>query len=241
MGAFGGGEMAHSEALSFPKHIQNIPSGMAAIPDLLYSVESGQVTSKSNYFGKFLHFCCQKGGIQNFKGLFVRGSVMSHLWGFHHPYVKEMVRLHYVLRGIRLIQGNAHMRPTWTPVITQMLAHLLNLIKVNIHNAHDQAMFAAATLLAFFGMLRISEYTTPSPRCFDPHAHLSINDISFNFRRRMLSVRIKASKTDPFRQGMTLRIAFNFLPLCPGLAMLRYFRSRTGTDGPLFIFAVAIF
>ena len=117
-----------------------------------------------------------------------------------------------------------------------MLAHLLNLIKVNIHNAHDQAMFAAATLLAFFGMLRISEYTTPSPRCFDPHAHLSINDISFNFRRRMLSVRIKASKTDPFRQGMTLRIAFNFSPLCPGLAMLRYFRSRTGTDGPLFIF-----
>ena len=68
-------------------------------------------------------------------------------------------------------------------------------------------MIWAAMTLAFFGFLRLGEMTCKSP--YSPVIHLSPGDItylsSFN-NPEYMSVRIKVSKTDPFRSGQTIII-----------------------------------
>ena len=74
--------------------------------------------------------------------------------------------------------------------------------------------------LAFFGFLRIGELTCNST--FDPKLHLMNRDITFMPRNspQYMLVRLKVSKTDPFRQGQTIVIGKTNSPLCPISAMV---------------------
>lgn len=49
-----------------------------------------------------------------------------------------------------------------------------------------------------------------------------------------MSVKIKVSKTDPFRTGHTIYIGATNLPVCPVKSMKTYLSAKTGTQGPLF-------
>ena len=51
-----------------------------------------------------------------------------------------------------------------------------------------------------------------------------------------IQVKIKASKTDPFRQGMLVYVGRTNKPLCPVSALLGYMVMRGKGPGPLFIF-----
>ena len=50
-----------------------------------------------------------------------------------------------------------------------------------------------------------------------------------------LQVRIKSSKTDPFRQGCFIYLGRGQAPLCPISAILAYLRWQGPLSGPLFI------
>ena len=79
-------------------------------------------------------------------------------------------------------------------------------------------MIWAAICLAFFGFLRISEFTCEGP--YHPSNNLSSTDIML--RRHFLKLTLKASKADPFRQGITLTIAALESKLCPVRALQNY-------------------
>ena len=51
-----------------------------------------------------------------------------------------------------------------------------------------------------------------------------------------LAIRIKASKTDPFRQGVTINLGRTNYRICPVAAVLSYLVKRGPTPGPLFTF-----
>ena len=53
---------------------------------------------------------------------------------------------------------------------------------------------------------------------------------------RVLGVRIKASKTDPFRQGITIFLGKVASDLCPVSAVLAYMVAKRTRSGPLFAF-----
>ena len=97
----------------------------------------------------------------------------------------------------------------------------------------------AACCLAFFGFLRSSEFTIPTQSGYDPEVHLSPKDVAVDNRAkpRMLKVIIKQSKTDPFRQGVTLCLGKTDSQLCPVDAPLPYMAVRGNREGPLFIMA----
>ena len=67
--------------------------------------------------------------------------------------------------------------------------------------------------------------------------HLCVADLALDdpSSPNMLSVKIKQSKTDPFRQGVSLFVARGVSPLCP-IAMLSYLKVRGTDKGPLFKF-----
>ena len=66
--------------------------------------------------------------------------------------------------------------------------------------------------------------------------HLSSTDVSFNRDNSIVYIKIKASKTDPFRSGTTVRLAaIRNHKLCPVSAMRAYLQFRSSQDGPLFL------
>ena len=104
------------------------------------------------------------------------------------------------------------------------------------YSAFHSLMLCAASSLAFFGLLRCSEFTSADRHRYNSASTLMVNDIAFNRNGDIMSVFIKASKTDPFRVGCRVRIAAVGGPMCPVELMLQYLRARPECRGPLFIF-----
>lgn len=144
--------------------------------------------------------------------------------------------LYYTLRGIRRVQGDVSTRPVRAPITISHLWSMLGFLSASSFTPFNKAMWRAVILTAFFGLLRVSEFTCPAHN-FDPVRHLSPSDVSFNSASSMMYINIKASKTDPFRSGIIVRLAA--IPgnrLCPVAAMKYYLSFRTLSSGPLFIF-----
>ena len=80
--------------------------------------------------------------------------------------------------------------------------------------------------------------TVPSDEEYDPSVHLSVQDISVDDAKHpsVLCIRIKQSKTDPFRKGVNLFVGKTGSSLCPVSAMLSYLCARGMENGPLFKF-----
>ena len=70
----------------------------------------------------------------------------------------------------------------------------------------DNIMIWAASLVCFFGFLRSGEITIPSVFAYDASTHLNPSDLSINVPSQptVVQLRIKQSKTDPFRQGINI-------------------------------------
>ena len=66
----------------------------------------------------------------------------------------------------------------------------------------NKAMLWAAACACFFGFLRSGEATVPCASAYDPAVHLSIADVFIDSGTAPTKVllKIKASKTDPFRK-----------------------------------------
>jgi len=84
--------------------------------------------------------------------------------------------------------------------------------------------------------LKASEITVPSDSSYDPGAHVNVDDVAVDSKTRpqIMRVRIKASKTDPFRQGVDVFVGRTGNLLCPIAAVLAYLAVRGSGSGPLF-------
>jgi len=69
-------------------------------------------------------------------------------------------------------------------------------------------------------------------RCSSDHARYPCGQPG----KPTVSVKIKASKTDPFHQGVLVYVGRTNQPLCPVSALLAYMVRRGNRPGPLFIF-----
>ena len=112
----------------------------------------------------------------------------------------EMTQLEYVLKGLkRKSQTTSRMR---LPIILDILERMRQVWQ---HHSEpgDVVMFWAAATMCFFGFLRSGEVTVPGDRGFDPTRHLVFGDVRLSSHQdpQFVVVQIKASKTDPYRQG----------------------------------------
>ena len=154
--------------------------------------------------------------------------------GFYDK-VADMERLHYVLRGIRRLQGNTHIRPPRAPVTVSMLEFMYDAAAL-FPSAHDCALVRSVVTLAFFGLLRVSEICPPSAGKFSKERHLTVADVVVDLPSRYVAVTLKESKSDPFRVGVTVRVGSLNHRLCPVRAMASYLLVRGSAPGPLFVF-----
>ena len=90
--------------------------------------------------------------------------------------------------------------------------------------------------MGFFGFLRSGELVAPAEGEFDPSQHLSFRDIRVDNKTNpsVLWVRIKQSKTNPFRQGVSITLGRTDAQLCPVAALMAYLALCGPGQGPLF-------
>ena len=157
--------------------------------------------------------------------------------GYDLP-IAKFQRLHCILRGIKRIKGAS--TRTRLPITLDHLKLFHRILHSRASPTHDEIMIWAAITTAFFGFLRIGEMTCSGR--FNSSTHLSRSDVGFhdktNDHEAFLNLRIKASKTDPFRSSTTITIGSTSGIICPVRALKTYL-SRTSTDhaGPLFCYS----
>ncbi|XP_006818573.1 uncharacterized protein LOC102807183 [Saccoglossus kowalevskii] len=93
--------------------------------------------------------------------------------------------------------------------------------------------------MAFFGFLRVSEFTAPTTTSYDSRRTLLNSDI---LAGTDLTIRIKTSKTDPYRRGCDIVIAPSGSSVCAVQAYKEYQQLQQRFDHhPAFIFRNGLF
>ncbi|XP_077977481.1 uncharacterized protein LOC144433044 [Glandiceps talaboti] len=144
--------------------------------------------------------------------------------------------LSYTVQGIKRQHGE--IKRTRLPITLDLMRTLQHQLYTNCDPCFlDRTMLWSAFTLAFFGFLRVSEFTAPTTSTFDQHRTLLSNDITIT--NHALTVHIKASKTDPFRRGSDIMIAKSDAPICAVNAYQDYrcLKPRGCDHVPAFIFA----
>ena len=154
------------------------------------------------------------------------------------PRLCNMVGLQYVLQGIKRSQAAEGLSSRPRLPITAAILRTLRRSWESQGPTFDRRMLWAAACTCFFGFLRSGEATVPSRSAYDPAIHLSVSDIAVDSHRAPTSIalRIKCSKTDPFRTGITIYLGRAEGDICPVAALLSYLAERGLEPGPLFQF-----
>ena len=152
----------------------------------------------------------------------------------HHTDFQSFPRLHLLIRGIKRTQGSLHSLPPRQPITPNTLKIIHDNLFKSTRRYEDKVMLWAAMTTAFFGFLRVSEYTSTHKTKYDHTTTLLYSDI--HIQGDIAHITIKASKTDPFRQGITIRLAANGSFICPLLALRKLLYYHPTHTGPLFTY-----
>ena len=134
-------------------------------------------------------------------------SAIRHLQvscGGGDPRAVAMPQLELALRGAKREQAGQRVRPR-LPITPVVLLKMRDVWQRSV-SVQNSVMLWAACCLGFFGFLRAGEFTAPEDGHFDAGGHLSFKDISTNEKTppQTMAVRIKQSKTDQFRVGVSI-------------------------------------
>lgn len=141
-----------------------------------------------------------------------------------------------LIRGIKRYHGERERSPK-LPITFPILLKLTSLT----YNSFDDIVFVTAAKLAYAGFLRCGEFTIDKPNSFDPNIHVTRSSIRFmpsTINPDHVILTLPASKTDPFRKGVTIYIssAPNSPSTCPVSALLHLFTvDPRPLNSPLFI------
>ncbi len=157
--------------------------------------------------------------------------------GLGDPHVSAMPQLEYVIKGLKKKtagRSSRDRRPITPPILRQ-----LKRVWESAADQFNAAMLWAASCMCFFGFLRSGEVVVPSDSGFDATVHLAYGDVKLDnvASPRYLVVQIKASKTDPFRKGVSIYLGRTDADLCPVAAVLSYMVQRGSSQGPFFRFS----
>ena len=137
-----------------------------------------------------------------------------------------------------LLQGIKRERPcrrdSRLPLSVQSLYSMVSLLRKGRFGPFMDAMLEAVILTAFFGFLRLGEFTSETNK-FDCQSNLCIDDISWG--HQCLFINLKRSKSDKERKGCSVAIARSNSKFCPFSSLYHYLglRKASSANEPLFV------
>ena len=183
----------------------------------------------------------------SFKARFIlHQSIQTYLTGiqFHasasgfSEVIGHMYQLSLVMKGIRRRQAAGAARQPKSPITLRHLFILVDFVSAK-YSPYDANMLRTAMSLAFYGMLRVSEYTASGVFTFQRDSTLTSADVQVF--PDFVVIFIKKSKTDPFKVGTSIRLTRCFCRSCPVSSYTNFRRLSSArdalSDGPLFTFS----
>jgi len=145
-------------------------------------------------------------------------------------------RLNYILKGICKSDAMTYQPREWLPITFPIMMRLHQTFTTNSSNYGD-VMIWAACCLAYFGLLRVSEFTSSAHDHFDPSMDLLLSDVALDSRASpsLIQITIKHSKGDQFRKREQICLGKTTHAVCPVRALVKYLARQGGTPGPLFV------
>lgn len=128
-------------------------------------------------------------------------------------------RLNMVLRGIKKQQNTREKR---FPITYAVLERLCSSLSCGFFGKFVDTMLKAVFSLAFFAFLRCGEFTTKSKNPQIQEYRLQTTDISFCDGGDAFEIKLHTSKTDPFRQGIVIKVFKSGKSVCPVFLMRKY-------------------
>ena len=177
-------------------------------------------------------------------------TIKAYLSGIRHLQIQKslgnpfasgsMPRLEYVLTGIKRAQSRANVPPRVRLPITLDIMHRLQQAWSDGSEHPEGQMLWAAACVGYFGFLRAGEFTVPSSETYDSEVHLNLSDLAVDSHNEptVVRIRIKQSKTDPFRQGVDIYLGRTDSAICPVKALVHYITIHKPGPGPLFILSM---
>ena len=173
-------------------------------------------------------------------------TIQTYLASLRHRHIElgfpsnfdQMDSLRFLLRGIKRVKGS-RVRQQRIPVTPLMLRQLKEALRQSRYSEADKLMLWAAFTTAFFGFLRSSEFCAATKHSFIPQTTLLVEDVTVT--GAIASICIKVSKTDPFRQGQTIRLAASGSSICPVRSLQKHLHNCPNGKQPLFTFQDATF
>ena len=150
------------------------------------------------------------------------------------PTNKTLTSLYMLVRSIKC---NVYHRRKCNrcPITLPLLKTIHTFLTKSTYCHTDKLMIWAAVTTAYFAFLRSSEYTSSHINKFDPATTLCFHNITKN--APFFIINIKASKTDPFRQGCNIKLAPSRSQICPVAALSAFIISHPTKTGPMFTYA----
>ncbi|ROL45643.1 hypothetical protein DPX16_17759 [Anabarilius grahami] len=120
------------------------------------------------------------------------------------------------------------------PLTIFLVEKLVTKLRQGCFNPYEDSLLEAVFLCAFYGFLRVGEFTTRN-NYFDSSYDLTVSDITFD--EQFFTIMLKHSKSDKESKGIPIVIARTNTVFCPFYSMSRYlsFRPHARPDEPLFI------
>lgn len=138
---------------------------------------------------------------------------------------------------VKLLLGMKHLKQrtdTRLPITLQLLERLVGVLPVVCESEYESKLFAAAYTLAFFGFLRVGEFTL-SPGS-DRESIISMNDAAIVQANSngCIQLTIRRSKTDQLGSGVVLSIPKVGGIVCPVHNLIEFLAIRPKFQGPLY-------
>jgi hypothetical protein len=105
-----------------------------------------------------------------------------------------------------------------------LLNQICQQLQKGFYNLYIDCLIETVCIVAFFAFLRCGEFSVVHSYMFDTAVNLCVEDISL-FTDYVI-LRLKESKTDPFRKGIDINLFKIGGPICPFSALRKYFSVR---------------
>jgi len=140
-----------------------------------------------------------------------------------------------LLKGIRKSQAITRQPKERQPITFPIMECLHTLFSKDTEDYYNN-MIWVAFCTAYFGLLHVSEFTSPTNHSSTANA-LQLADVALDSRTTPKTIRLalRQSKTDQFRQGTHIYLGTTNHNVCPVQALVQYLANRGGTPGPFFI------
>ena len=167
--------------------------------------------------------------------IYFHTTIKLYLCGIRFHYVKSncehpfdsahestILRLNMIMRDVKRIQGE-HNPKQRLPITFQVLERICNSFRSGVFSTFTDYMIETVCTVAFCFFFEVWEFTILQN--FDPTTNLCVADVEIFYSYANLP--LKASKSDPFRKGVTIQLHISNHNICPLSVFKKYLAVRS--------------